>query len=215
LFGLNPAPDEGLAFGQTMPGVNNPYSANDPQPFNRYDPQKAWFAADGVPILPVDDAGQQNAYPLMRVSATTPASAGIVASVDVVLPVASEADCQNCHALGEIAAPVDSPVNFIMPDDINDPNSVLQAAKHNILALHDDRHGTRLLQQTPVLCAGCYYSAALDLAGTGPSGNQLNKPRMSEVMHRYHGSLTDSTGKPVFPADDMLEQTCYQCHPGK
>ena len=216
LFGLNPPPDEGLAFGQKMPGILNPYVANDAMPFNHFDSDKQWFAADGVPILPIDDSGQLNAYPLMRVSATNPATGKTMASLDVVLPVASEADCQNCHALGEIAAPLASPVDFILPADINDPNSVLQAAKHNILALHDDKHGTSLLDETPVLCAGCHYSRALDLAGTGPAGEQRNNDKMSGVMHAHHGELTDpATAALLFPANGTLEETCYQCHPGK
>lgn len=216
LFGLDPKPGEGLAFGQKMPGNKQPYMANDPQSFEHFDVEKHWFAADGVPILPIDDAGQLNAYPLMRVSASAANTGEVLASLDVVLPVASEADCQNCHALGEIAAPTDSPINFVFPDDINDPNSVLQAAKLNILALHDARHGTRLLDETPVLCAGCHYSAALDLTGTGPEGEQLSRDTMSEVMHRHHGEFTDPvTGDRVFPTNGTLEETCYQCHPGK
>ena len=216
LFSLNPSPDEGLVFGQAMPGILNPYTANDPQPFNHFDPDKEWFAADGVPILPIDNSGQLNAYPLMRVSATNPATGEILASLDVVLPVASEADCQNCHALGEVAAPVASPIDFVLSDDINDPNSVLQAAKHNILALHDAKHDTNLLDETPVLCAGCHYSAALDFAGTGPAGEQLNNDTMSEVMHSHHGQLTNpATGERLFPTEGTLEETCYQCHPGK
>jgi len=216
LFGLNPPPDEGLAFGQAMPGILNPYTANDPQSFNHFNPDKEWFAADGVPILPVDNSGQLNAYPLMRISATNPVTGKTLASLDVVLPVASEADCQNCHALGEVAAPAASPIDFVLPDDITDPNSVLQAAKHNILALHDSKHGTNLLNETPVLCAGCHYSAALDLAGTGPAGEQLNNDTMSRVMHSHHGQLTNTaTGERLFPTDGTLEETCYQCHPGK
>jgi hypothetical protein len=213
LFGLNPPPDEGLAFEQAMPGILDPYAANDPQPFNHYDADKQWFAADGVPILPIDDAGQLNAYPLMRVSATLPSGEN-VASLDVVLPVASEADCQNCHALGEIGA-ADANPNYKFADDPNDPNSVLQAAKHNILVLHDAKNNTRLLNATAVLCANCHYSAALDLAGTGPAGPQLGKPKMSEVMHEHHGNLVDNTGAPLFPSDGTLEESCYQCHPGK
>jgi hypothetical protein len=214
LFGLDPPPDEGLAFGQAMPGILNPYVANDPQPFNHYDGDKAWFAADGIPILPIDDNGQLNAYPLMRVSATDKDTNAMLASLDVVLPVASEADCQNCHELGQIGASDGNP-DYILPADINDPNSVLQAAKHNILVLHDAEHGTDLLNQTPVLCAGCHYSAALDLAGTGPAGDQLGKPTMSAVMHEHHGELKDGSGAPLFPVDGTLEETCYQCHPGK
>jgi hypothetical protein len=217
LFGLDPAPGEGLAFGQKMPGQRQPFSANDLQPFNHYDPDKQWFAADGVPILPIDDAGQLNAYPLMRVSASVAGSGNQqVASLDVVLPVASEADCQNCHALGEVAAPTDSPIDFVFAGDINDPNSVLQAAKLNILRLHDAKHNTDLENQTPVLCASCHYSAALDLAGTGPQGAQVNLAKMSEVMHGHHGELTDpASGEALFPTNGTLEETCYQCHPGK
>jgi hypothetical protein len=215
LFGIDPPADEGLAFGQKMPGILAPYSANDAQPFNHFDTDKAWFAADGVPILPIDDAGQQNAYPLMRVSATESATGETVASLDVVLPVASEADCQNCHALGEVAAPFNNPI-FIDAADPTDSNSVLQAAKHNILVLHDAEHGTSLLTQKPVLCARCHYSAALDLVGTGPAGEQTGKPKMSEVMHGHHGELTDpDTGALLFPTNGTLEDTCYQCHPGK
>ncbi|PVV22479.1 MAG: cytochrome C [gamma proteobacterium symbiont of Ctena orbiculata] len=216
LFGLDPPADEGLLFGQSMPGILNPYTANDAQAFNHYDPLKKWFAADGVPIVPIDDAGQLNAYPLMRVSATEPGSADPLASLDVVLPVASEADCQNCHAAGEVAAPIDSSIDFVLPEDINDANSVLQAAKQNILLLHDAEHGTDLINATPVLCAGCHYSAALDLTGSGPTGQQLNMDTMSEVMHDHHGQLTDpDTDQPLFPTNGSLEETCYQCHPGK
>ena len=215
LFGLSPPADEGLAFGQSMPGIMSPYAANDPQPFKHFDSDKQWFAADGVPILPIDDAGQQNAYPLMRVSAALPATGETVASLDVVLPVASEADCQNCHALGEVAAPISNP-DFIFAKDINNPNSVLQAAKHNILVLHDAEHGTRLLDEKPVLCASCHYSAALDLTGTGPAGDQIGNPTMSGVMHGHHGELKHpDTGAPLFPTDGTIEETCYQCHPGK
>ena len=219
LFGLNPPADKGLSLnpdnGQTMPGILNPYVANDDQPFNEFDTTKKWFAANGIPVLPVDDAGQLNAYPLMRVSAALPATGKTLATLDVVLPVASEADCQNCHTLGEVGTADNNP-DYILPDDISDPNSVLQAAKHNILVLHDAKDNTDLLNEKPVLCARCHYSAALDLAGAGPAGEQLNNPKMSEVMHGHHGGLTDpSTGDPLFPTDGTVEETCYQCHPGK
>lgn len=93
---------------QAMPGA-----ANTPQKFKRYDqsiefftafdfgshlPDRNWFSADGIPVSPVDDSGRVNAYPLMKVRAVDKASEQILAALDVVLPVAAEADCQNCHA---------------------------------------------------------------------------------------------------------------------
>lgn len=92
---------------QHMPGP-----ANIPQEFDRFDRDLAffvdfpfgsrvtnvnWFAADGVPIMPVDDDGRGNAYPLMQLTARDKGTHDEMASLDVVLPVASEADCQNCH----------------------------------------------------------------------------------------------------------------------
>jgi hypothetical protein len=215
LFGLDPQPDEGLAFGQKMPGISQPFVANEPQLFNHYDEEKGWFAADGIPILPIDDSGQVQAYPLMQVDARDQVTGESLASLDVVLPVASEADCQNCHALGEVGASREG-VDFIFPDEISDANGVLQAAKVNILRLHDTKHGTDLDNQRPVLCASCHYSAALDLAGTGPVGDQLSHDMMSQVMHGHHGQLKDpDSGEDLFPENGTLDETCYQCHPGK
>lgn len=218
LFGLSPAPDEGLLHGQAMPGVAAPYAANDAQPFKVYDAVKRWFAAEGVPILPVDDYGQDKPYPLMRVSAVEQGSNRPLASLDVVLPVSAEANCQNCHAIGEVGAdPARRPdVDFVFADTIHDANNVLQAAKLNILRLHDKLHGTTLEAQKPVLCASCHYSAALDLAGQGPGPAQQGHAPMSVAMHRHHGELVNpATGAKVFPTGGSMEQTCYQCHPGK
>ena len=94
-----------------------PSPSNVPQKFGRFDTNLPffasfpfgttviganWFSADGIPILPVDDAGRTNPYPLMSVQAVAKGAdptkaANIRGSVDIVLPVASEADCRNCH----------------------------------------------------------------------------------------------------------------------
>jgi len=217
LFGLNPPPDEGL-LGQRMPGFAEPFVANDPMPFNHYNSSEKWFAAEGIPLVPVDDFGQINAYPLMQVRAVSSKDGSVLAASNVVVPISAESDCQNCHALGKSGAdPTLHPgADFIFPDDITDPNSVLQAAKVNILRLHDIKEGTTLDKQRPILCASCHYSFALDLAGTGPTAEQKKHHTMSKVMHGYHGDLVDAnTKKPIFPPNGTIEQTCYQCHPGK
>ena len=173
---LNPASCD---FGQQeMPGIDNAYADNEPKPFDRFDhdfnffssvlpaplgsvvQDVNWWAADGIAILPVDDAGRVNAYPLMRVQAVDGAT--VVASTDVVLPVASEADCQNCHveevdcanpglpALINSDNCIGAAVNgfeVMTLDNVPPPpgetteQQLLNTAKINILRLHDVEHG--------------------------------------------------------------------------
>ena len=91
-----------VAHQQEMPGLGN-----TPKPFARFDrdlpffwnfpfgtvvQDTNWFAADGIPIVPVDDQGRSNAYPLVKVEARD-SQGNVLAATDVVLPVASEADC--------------------------------------------------------------------------------------------------------------------------
>jgi len=272
-----------VAEQQAMPGIINPYNTNDPQDFLRFDkdvhffgniiPNVNWFAADGVPITPVDDMGKSNAYPLMKVSATSKSTGKLLDSVDVVLPVASEADCQNCHAdpndWGNGAATTFASVNFDVVSEANapGPEQLGNAAKMNILRLHDAKHGATytssvdgsltvcdpvanpndpncLANQTPIQCAQCHYTPALDLTQQGPQNETTQGARgrqqkrhisMSRAMHYSHSNFKDPFGNPAFPtmpqADDprrtgggvainafeqgILEETCYQCHPGK
>jgi hypothetical protein len=280
-----------LSVGQQyMPGPGNV-----PQHFDRFDVDLPffvdfpfgytvkganWFAADGIPILPIDDNGNDNAYPLMRVQAVTKDadptdSNNILASVDVVLPVASEADCQGCHAdpddAGNGAATTFASADFDVMRAANAPgstalNKLQNAAKINILRLHDAKHWNKyeawdpngalvaavcdpnapadpncLANQTPVQCSQCHYSPALDLAQAGPVDEPEQGPRgrqqrhhisQSRAMHGHHGQFTDLFPEMPPPNDalrtadqeitpindyelDVLEETCYQCHPGK
>jgi len=271
-----------IAEQQLMPGILNPYTANDPQGFLRFDqsvhffgtviPDVNWFSADGIPASPVDDQGRSNPYPLMKVSAISKTSGAILDSVDVVLPVASEADCQNCHAdpndYGNGYGSSFASIQFDVVSAANapGPEQLGNAAKMNILRLHDAKHGgdytssdgspavcnasnnpadpNCLANQTPIQCAQCHYTPALDLTQQGPQDEpaqglrgrqQTRHISMSRAMHFTHADFTDVAGDPLFPsmpqADDprrtgggvainsfengILEQTCYQCHPGK
>lgn len=233
-----------LLFQQAMPGLNN-----TPQHFARFDHDLPffvnfafgsrveginWFAADGIPILPVDDAGRDNAYPLMKVSATDIQTGDTLASLDIVLPVASEADCQNCHvesmdcldpslpseiqsdscngsAVSQTAFTI---VNLEDAPGNNSTQQLLNAAKMNILRLHDAKHGMTyknwdsdkslvpapcdaaanpadancLANQTPVQCSRCHYTPALDLLQTGP----VNEPEqaLKGRQQGYHISMS-------------------------
>ena len=166
-----------------------------------YSASGGWFSGEGIPITPVDDALVTNTYPLLQVAAHDKSSGNKIGSLDVVVPVATETDCQACHTTGKIAA---QRANIAWA---NDTDLEVQSKK-NILILHDNLQGTDLSSSTPVLCAQCHYSPALDLTGTGPAGDQVGNPLFSEVMHEYHGNLS------VFQNANTVETNCYQCHPG-
>jgi hypothetical protein len=94
-----------------------------------------------------------------------------------------------------------------------------------------------LVQGKPAVCQVCHYTPALDLAQVGPVAgppgtdangrNQLAHSSNSNVMHSHHGSFGSLF--PPMPAPNqqadgsisnqaerlaVLEDTCYQCHPG-
>jgi hypothetical protein len=202
LFGAQLAPGEGLL------GLYMPADAPTPGPQAlSWSSAHQWFAADGIPITPTDDLGGTNTYPLMRISAFDRSTGVRLAATDIVVPVAQETDCRNCHATGALAAS-DPTLTWS-----NDSDPEIQT-KRNILILHDHDEGTGLMASQPVLCASCHYSPALDLAGTGPGAAQIGHASMSNAMHNHHGKLLDGAGQPVFPPAGNAQQTCYQCHPG-
>ena len=203
LFGTMLQPGEGLT-GYYMP---EDHPTNPGSQAMGYNPVHGWFSAEGIPITPTDDSQGVNPFPLLRITALDPDSGSAMGSIDAVVPVATETDCQACHATGEIGAD-DPAVTWSSLGDLE------KQSKVNILLLHDERQGTDLVSSQPVLCAGCHYSKALDLTGAGPSGDQIGNPTFSKVMHEYHGDLTEG-GLPVFPPAGTIEENCYQCHPGQ
>ena len=92
----------------------------------------------------------------------------IVATTRATVPTSDEINCAKCHGT----------------DAFND-----------VLAKHDDKVGTSLMQSKPVLCAKCHGSEALGVSGRGSSGKYL-----SEAIHGYHADKGAS---------------CYDCHPGQ
>jgi hypothetical protein len=169
------------------------------------------FKAEGVPILPVDDAGHPNRYPLMRLVATEKSTGRDVASLDIVMPVSEETTCSDCHDTGGAATQRAGITWSPAPDrEIR--------SRENVLLLHDAMNHTNLMASKPVLCARCHYSPALDLAGAGPQGDQLGKPTMSSAMHAYHSNkmrgYTDDWVR-LGGTPDAMSQACYTCHPGR
>src|SRR5262249_8971584 len=138
-------------------------------------------------IFPVDDAGRVNDYPLMRLTATEKVTGKRLASLDVVLPVSEEINCSGCHATGGVATHAPG---MVWSTGVN----LEVQARENVLLLHDSHCGTPLMQSKPVLCAGCHYSAPLDLAGTGPTATQLSAPTLSASIHGYHANRMFTSG---------------------
>ncbi len=214
LYGSNAPPDSGIA-GNNMPG-----STNQPQKMT-FDAAKNWFAAEGIPLTPYDDAHAKNTYPLMRLVARD-ASNNILATTKIVLPVSDEMDCRACHASNSTskAMPTTGWVNN--PDPTKD-------YKQNILLLHDNRYAGNAAfisalaakgynaaglyatatgaQPKAILCAACHASNALP--GTGIAGIS----QLTQAVHAHHATVADPlTGLTLDSSDNRA--TCYRCHPG-
>ncbi len=215
---------------QRMPGLKN-----QQRPFKRFVneqpffsgfgfgqtiPKAKWWAAEGIPILPIDNAGNTNAYPLMTVAARGKSDGATLASLDVVLPVAAEANCLNCHAdindTGNGSASNFASIDFevAVASDAPGPEKLNNAAKLNILRLHDAKHGMKyqkwsktgrlvdahcdtgtnaeskncLAKTRKVQCSRCHYSPALDLAQVGP----VDEPALYNVGRQQTRHVTMS-----------------------
>ncbi len=212
LFGASLAPDVGLT-GSMMPGVaNTPRAA-------RFDTNRAWFTAEGVPITPFDDRGAKNYYPMMRFTARD-ASGNVLASTDVVLPVSDEMDCRTCHASGGSPAARPAIGWAFDPDAIKD-------VKLNVLAIHDQHQAANAkyrdalaaqgylatglrattLGGKPILCARCHPSNALP--GLGVAAVQP----LTTAIHSRHSDSVDPTNGLTLEAS-ANRGSCYRCHPG-
>jgi mono/diheme cytochrome c family protein len=207
-----------LAPGQGLKGLYMPADAADlSQRSLSWSTGEGLFKAEGIPVLPIDDAGRVNRYPLLRLVATERSSGRSVANLDVVTPVSDETTCVNCHASGAAAASLTG-IAWSTSSDLE------VQSRENVLILHDAQEGTSLFASKPVLCATCHYSPALDLAGAGPSTEQSRHPLMSAVMHEFHADKMLSPSGALLPdgwlrqgetPPDAALQTCYQCHPGQ
>ncbi len=210
---------------QDMPGVLNPYVANDPQqieehlndkpffstfPFGYVANNVNWFEAAGIPFSAYDDAGRENAYPLVRVEARS-TGGSTLATLDTVLPISGEASCKNCHADpmdpnftgSRTTGPTDELESAGLPVVSSDEDPLFQAGKVpvdvaiewatdiNVLRLHDKEHGADYV----AFCDGSVSPCPPDpctISDTNPDGsdscltNQAlvqQKPVVCQVCH--------------------------------
>ncbi len=210
LYGISLPPDTGF-LGFKMPGASN-----TPQSFSVYYPEFRWFAAEGIPITPIDDQHLVNSYPLMRIQAIDSVTSLASPSIYAVVPVSDEMHCSDCHGTGGAAANNTTMQKYGIQSWSNSSNPEIQY-KENILILHGALVGVDFIARKPVLCSSCHYMLPLDLAGTGPQGDQVGKPLLSKAIHGRHGkTLNGQIPSPSNPAiiPDNGTSTCYSCHPG-
>lgn len=215
LFGLSPARDVGL--------TGNPTASLTPAPMT-YNAAQGWFAAEGIPITPVDDTHRKNFYPMVKVVAKDN-NGRVLATTSTVLPVSDEMTCKGCHSSitsGSAAQTAAKPKAGWVFDPTPEKDW-----KRNVLRLHDEKHlgspvytgaiGTkqydpRGLAATadagrPILCAACHASNALP--GTGLTGISP----LTAALHTKHATTVDPARN--LPLDSVTNRSaCYQCHPG-
>jgi hypothetical protein len=213
LFGVALPLDKGLA-GYSMPGAGNTARAM------KFDPTYNWFAADGIPIMPYDDKGVKNYYPMMRLTAKN-SSGAVLATTDIVLPVSDEMDCKSCHASGSqsTARPgagwayltdpeKDYKANVLLiHDEKNAGNPVLAAALQKLGMNPAGLYATSFTSNRPFMCAACHSSNALP--GLGVTGITP----LTQAVHAHHATVIDPTVN--MPLDAIANRSaCYRCHPG-
>jgi hypothetical protein len=179
-FGPAQPPNIGLA-GKGLSGTMTPTGHGD------------WIAT-GIPLVPIDDNGRENPYPLALI--TVKQGTTVVARTQAVVPVSTEMSCFLCHNTAGVSTALD------------------------ILRDHDRLHGTTLEQQRPVLCANCHADNALGLPGQ-PSVPNLSAamhtahaPRMGdiqlgEVCYACHPGVRTQCQRDVHFARGL---TCTYCH---
>jgi len=141
------------------------------------DPAATYFIAEGVPLTPFTDSEPtvRDPYQLAHLIARHTGTGALLAETTIVAPVSDEMHCEYCHSDGQVEG--------IATGDV----------RMNILVIHDMENETDLEHETPVLCADCHASNALEKPG------QPNVPNFSLAMHKKHDEYT---------------QDCYDCHPG-
>jgi len=179
-FGPAQPPNIGLT-GHGLSGTMSPTGAND-------------WAVTGIPIVPIDDLGRENPYPLALI--TVLEGGQVVARTQAVVPVSTEMSCQLCHETPGISTALD------------------------ILRAHDRLHDTTLEQQRPVLCAACHADNALgapgvpDVPNLSSAMHLAHGPRMTEVnlpepCYACHPGVRTQCQRDIHFTRNVK---CTQCH---
>ncbi len=212
LFKANLQKDIGL--------TGNPVASKTPAPM-RYEAANDWWKAEAIPMMPRNDDGTTNHYPMVKVVAKD-LQGKVLAQTITVLPVSDEMDCRKCHG-SNAGYTATRPTNGFVNDP--DPN---KDYKYNILRLHDQKHDISSyladlknrgysyqasLEQTarsgtPILCAACHRTNALGTQGFSGIDS------LSSAIHSRHAHVIDPTSSQPL-SNSNNRDACYACHPGQ
>jgi hypothetical protein len=130
------------------------------------------FEATGVPVVPMNDAGTWDPYQVAEIVVKDASSGAELARTRTMAETSDEINCAKCHG-----------------KTINDKEI------GSVLAEHDKKQETTLVEDAPVNCADCHGSPVLGTTGKGTSEEYL-----SYAVHIFHY--------------DQTSLACYDCHPG-
>jgi hypothetical protein len=139
LFGVALPHDEGLNLED--PGIHNGLSGTMVVKGDH-------FQANGIPVVPVDDAGVYDPYQVIDITVRDSGTNAVLVQTQATVPTSDEINCGKCHGADPLL---------------------------DVLVKHDVAEGTGLAADRPVLCASCHGSPALGQTGPGSSGYYLSR----------------------------------------
>ncbi len=124
------------------------------------------FQVNGIPLVPVSDAGVWNPYQVAEIAVLN-AAGDTLAKTRCTVPTSDELNCAKCHAQNGTGT---SSIGGGTADVFK-----------NILSVHDALQQTTLAADAPVLCASCHASPALGTPAPTDPGMYL-----SAAIHGFH-----------------------------
>lgn len=183
LFGTPLAPDVGRT-GHGLSGTMTPPNAANGNDL---------WQITGVPVLPTDNAGRIDPYPVGLVKVTGALGTAVARPV---VAVSTEFNCAFCHGSGQ-----GTPAT-------------------GVLQYHDAETGSDLLSQQPVFCASCHADSSIGAPGkpgistlshaihTGMT-SAVEKSGLANVCLACHPGIRDQAQRDVHKAAGI---ECIDCH---
>ena len=164
------------------------------------------YVAEGIPTTPINDTGQEDEYPLVKVVAKNK-NGKVLAETVTTLAVSSEMSCAKCHYTDDPSPRMDVLIKHDKNYEsaVEDHYAALKAKGYDY-----DKSGLAETARggTPVLCVACHGSNILP--GSGIAGISP----LTEAIHGAHATRSVPTeGIPIGFSEHR--NACYLCHPGE